>query len=180
MLRSETARGRRTEQRDFEAAGMKPRRIVPVSRRGMTIVEVVVALGFLCLVLAGAYAMLTRSAAVMRAARNHYVAVTLARNRLERAQNLDYNTLYLLRENNVLVDENGAPSSVGGFRRSTWVDTNYVMTVGTGTNLMLVTNTYITVQVEIRNVRTGVFAGEKEELSSVFTWYKTPYGGGAP
>ncbi|MBN1268621.1 MAG: hypothetical protein JXB04_03460 [Kiritimatiellae bacterium] len=137
----------------------------------MTIVEVVLALAILCLVMASSYSMITWSAMSMRRARNRYVAITLAENRLERAGNLDYNTLYLTAEDKVIVDENGAPSEFGGFRRSTVVDKDYVMELTDGTNTLILTNTHIDVTVEIRDIQSGQFAGSQVNAATIFTEY---------
>jgi len=131
--------------------------------KGFTLVEVVVSAVLLALAIAGSYLVVSRTAWLVRTARNHYVAVSIGRARIERARGFAYEDLWLLRETNVVVDVRGVPSSDGDFRRTTLVNTN------AQPNLTLVT-----VDVEIRNVRTGRFTGEKESVACYFTEYLTP------
>ena len=132
-------------------------------RRGFSIVEVVVTLVLLAMVMGGSYLVMARAAELSRTARNHYVAATLCKNRLERARNFDYQDLHLLAENDLVVDDNGAPSSKGFFARTTTVNTN----LATGL-------TQVTVTVKIKNKKTGRFGPGKEELSTIFTEYLAP------
>jgi len=131
----------------------------------MTLVEVVIAIAVLALVMAGSYALVSRSAALSRAARNHYVATMIAFNRLERAKNFEYDDLPLMAESEVLVNDNGVPDTEGDFRRTTTVNTNYAPNL-----------TKIEVKVDIRNMRSGNFEGEQEKIASLFTSYYEPEG----
>jgi Tfp pilus assembly protein PilV len=54
-------------------------------------------------------------------ARDHYVAVNLAKNRLERGRNLRVDLLPTLAESYVLLNVHGHPDANGHFRRSTVV-----------------------------------------------------------
>lgn len=130
---------------------------------GFSIVEVVVTLVLIAMVMGGAYLVLARASELSRAARNHYVAATLCKNRLERARNFDYEDLHLLAEYDLVVDDNGAPSSRGMFARTTTVNTN----VAPGL-------TEVKVTVKIKNKKTGQFGPGKEELSTLFTEYLAP------
>lgn len=132
-------------------------------RGGFTLVEVCIAVMLVLLALGGAYTLIIHSARVSRAARDHYVAVNLAKNHIERARNYRYADLYLLAEDNLVMNENGGPDNQGRFRRTTVVNDDYA----TGM-------TEITVTVQVRNRRTGEFGDEKEEISSLFTEYLTP------
>ncbi|HRZ11663.1 MAG TPA: prepilin-type N-terminal cleavage/methylation domain-containing protein [Kiritimatiellia bacterium] len=132
-------------------------------RSGFTLVEVMIAVVLVLLALGGAYTLIVHSARVSRAARDHYVAVNLAKNHLERARNFRYADLYLLAEDNLVMNENGGPDNRGRFRRTTVVDDDYATGV-----------TEITVTVQVRNRRTGEFGEEKEQISSLFTEYLTP------
>jgi prepilin-type N-terminal cleavage/methylation domain-containing protein len=133
-----------------------------LSRDGFTMVEVMVSVFLMALVMTGAYALITRASALSRVARNHYVAVSLCKNRLERARTLDYASVPLLAENNVIVNDSGMPESGAMFSRTTTVNTN---TVSTNCLEMVVT-------VKIRNQRSGQFVGEKEQMSSLYTDYE--------
>ena len=129
-------------------------------QQGMTLVEVVLALVVLSLVMAGSYLLVSRAAATSRAARDHYVAAVIAKDRLERARNFAYDDLHLLAEDDVVVDDTGLPDPEGNFRRTTIVNTNYASGL-----------TKIEVIVEVRNQRTGDFTGGQESVASLFTEY---------
>jgi len=132
-------------------------------KEGMTLVEVVLAVVLLSLVMAGSYLLVSRAAATSRAARNHYVAAVIAKDRLERARNFEYDDLHLLAEDKVVVDDTGLPDPDGNFRRTTIVTTNYAPNL-----------TKIKVIVEVRNPRTGKFDAGEESVASLFTDYYEP------
>jgi prepilin-type N-terminal cleavage/methylation domain-containing protein len=129
-------------------------------KAGMSLIEVVIAVLVLSLVLGGAYPLIVRAARLSRTARNHYVAVQLAQNRLERARTIAYSELPLLAESNLIVDETGAPTIAGRFRRTTVTTTNYAPNV-----------TQVAITVEMRNTKTGQFQGEAETLVMLYTEY---------
>jgi prepilin-type N-terminal cleavage/methylation domain-containing protein len=126
---------------------------------GMTLVEVIVALSVLLMVMAGSYTLIVQTAALTRAARYQYLASTIGKSRLERAQTFPYEDLHHFEEDQVLVDGNGSPSENGTFRRSTIVDTNAANNC-----------TEIEVIVEIQNPKTGQFEGWTEEIATKFTF----------
>ncbi len=128
------------------------------SRDGVTLVEVMVATAILILALAGAYNLVSLSTRLARVARNQYLATTIARSRVERAQTFDYVDLHLLAEDGLLVNEYGAPDQYGEFRRTTLVNTNYDALV-----------TSFEVTVEIKTVATGHFEGLEEAVDTLFT-----------
>ncbi len=130
---------------------------------GFTLVEVMIAVVLVLLALGGSYMLIVHAARVSRAGRDHYVAVNLAKNHLERARNYRYADLYLLAEDNLVMNENGGPDNRGRFRRTTAVNDDHSPGM-----------TEITVTVHIRNRRTGEFGDEKESMSSLFTEYLTP------
>jgi prepilin-type N-terminal cleavage/methylation domain-containing protein len=123
-------------------------------RHGMTLTEVVIATFLILLVMTSAYALIIRSA------RRHYVAISLAKNRLERARNFLYNDLKLMAETNMTVNDNGNPDPDGRFRRTTDVNTNYAPGL-----------TEVTVNVMIRNPHTGLFTPDHETIQTLFTEY---------
>jgi len=129
---------------------------------GFTLVEVVIAVTLIVVVLAGAYNLIIHAARVSRMARNHYIAVNLAKNHIERARNFRYADLYMMEESNLVMDENGGPANDGRFRRTTTV----VSDVEPGL-------TSVNVAVQICNLRTGEFGDEQEFISSIFTDYLT-------
>ena len=132
-------------------------------KRGFSLIEVVVSVVLLTMVMAGTYKIITATATLNRVVRNHYVAVNLAKNRLERARNFPYADLALLTESKVVVNDNGVPTTEGRFRRTTAIDTNYAPEVS-----------QVTVTVDIMNLKSGAFSGESESASSLFTEYLTP------
>jgi prepilin-type N-terminal cleavage/methylation domain-containing protein len=132
-------------------------------KSGFSVVEVVVTLVLMAMVMGGAYLVISRAAELSRAARNHYVAATLCKNRLERARNFDYQDLHLMAETDLVVDDNGAPSSKGFFARTTTINTNIAPGL-----------TEVKVTVKVKNKKTGGFGPGKEELSTLFTEYLAP------
>jgi prepilin-type N-terminal cleavage/methylation domain-containing protein len=129
-------------------------------KRGMTLVEVVISVSLIVMVMGGAYRLIVQASELSRSARRHYVAISLAKNRLERARNFLYQDLKLLAESRLIVNDNGAPDPNGRFQRTTAVNTNYA------SNL-----TEIMVTVKIRNPHTGLFTPDHETIQSLFTKY---------
>jgi Tfp pilus assembly protein PilV len=130
------------------------------SRSAFSMVEVIVSGFLIALVMAGAITLVARSMTLSRVARNHYVAISIWKNRLERARTLQYESLSLLAENNVVVDDNGTPAAGGSFSRTTTVNTNF----STDPAVKL---TAITVTVKIRD-KSGLFLAEDESSESIF------------
>jgi prepilin-type N-terminal cleavage/methylation domain-containing protein len=131
-------------------------------RRGMTMVEVVIATALILVVMSGSYLLIIRSAELSRSARRHYIAISLAKNRLERARNFLYGDLKLMAESDLTVNDNGNPDPDGRFRRTTTVDTNYSASL-----------TEVIVTVKIRNPHTGLFTPDNETIRTLFTEYLT-------
>jgi prepilin-type N-terminal cleavage/methylation domain-containing protein len=126
-------------------------------QRGFTLAEVMVSLLVLIIFILCAYQTVTAALWMNQQARDHYVAINLANNRLERARNLQYASLASLSESQLLMDADSVPHALNGnYRRTTLVNTNY------GANL-----TEIFVQVDIRSRKTGLFAGESETVATV-------------
>lgn len=129
-------------------------------KQAFTLVEAVISTMLLVMVVAGAYTLINQSSRLTRGARNHYVAINIAKARIERARNFPYNQLPMMQESALTLDDAGNPASSGYFRRSTIVSTNEAPGL-----------TRITVQVEMRNLKTREFIGEKETISGLFTEY---------
>ncbi len=134
--------------------------ILNAKNQGFTLVEAVISAVILAFAIAGSYALIIRSASMIRASRNHYVAVNLAKDRIERARSVPYSQLILLTESRLVVDDSGTPCSTGDFCRTTTVNTNYQSGV-----------TLITVNTEVKSLKTRSFDGESEPVSSLFTEY---------
>lgn len=132
----------------------------------MTITEVVVATFLILGVLTSSYLLINKSSELSRSARRHYIAISLAKNRLERARNFHYDDLKLMAETDLTVDDNGNPDPKGWFRRTTSVDTNYAAAHGMSSAL-----TEVIVTVKIRNPHTGLFTPDNETIRTLFTEY---------
>ena len=90
--------------------------------RGMTVVELMVALSLLVMVLAAAFPMVDQMISRFQMARDHYVAASLCQGRSVRARGVPYSNLSLFGENNTRVDDFGNVSAPGGrFQRTTTV-----------------------------------------------------------
>ena len=133
-------------------------------RSGITLVETVIALTLLALVLSGSYKIVVLSSSMNRSVRDHYVAVTLARSRIERAKNFAFVDLATLEEDRVVVDYNGTPNTQGHYRRTTVVQQD--------ASSPLVSDVEVTV--EIRNSRTGWDNPKKEVITTKLTDYWVP------
>ena len=91
-------------------------------QRGMSVVELMVAMGLLVIIMAAVLPLVDQMMCQFQMARDHYVAATLCQGRIERARAVPYSDLGLLTETGMLVDDFGNPSSPGGrFRRVTSV-----------------------------------------------------------
>jgi len=119
---------------------------------GMTLVETIVALAVFALCVGGICALVVHSKATGDLARDHYTAVNIAKNRIERAKEYDFDELYNFLETDVEVDRAGNPDPDGRFRRTTLVSS-------AAENLA-----EITVIVEIRSRVSSSFEGENEEV----------------
>ena len=129
-------------------------------RRGMTLTEVVIATGLILIIMASSYVLIVQSAELSRSSRRHYIAISLAKNRLERARNFLYDDLKLMAESDLTVNDYGNPDPEGRFRRTTAVNTNYAPGL-----------TEVIVTVKIRNPHTGLFTPDNETIRTLFTEY---------
>ena len=132
-------------------------------RRGMTLTEVVISTAIILIVLASSYVLVVRAAELSRSARRHYIAISLAKNRIERARNFLYDDLKLMAESDLTVNDNGNPDPNGRFRRTTNVNTNFAAGL-----------TEVIVTVKIRNPHTGLFTPDNESIRTLFTEYLEP------
>jgi hypothetical protein len=131
----------------------------------MTYVEVMLALTILGVVMVGSYRAIISLVRLRKSAHNHYVAVVMANNRVERAKNASFSDLPLLAEDRVPVNELGAPDSNGPFHRST------VITTGHGGDARL-TRVVVTVEVPLLSRRDG--QRPAESVSTLLTEYIEP------
>lgn len=96
-----------------------------IRKAGFTLVEAMVAGSVLLIFVAGFTTALIFGVRSLQTANNHYRAMSIARNRLQRAMSFDFNSLDLLRESDVRIDHFGNLDGQGRFRRSTRVSTNW-------------------------------------------------------
>jgi len=129
---------------------------------GFTLVEVMVALFLFGLCVGGICKLLVATKQVSDQARDHYVAVNIAKNRVERARAFDYDQLHLFEEDHVIVGVDGTADSNGRYRRTTEVLTNAIDMVE-----MVVT-------IAIRHRETLEFGSEAEMLRTYIAELKGP------
>jgi len=135
---------------------MRRERKVDGMRRceGFTLIEVVVAITILSIAIGGICMLGVLAKEASDKARDHYIAVNIAKNRIEGVQVFDYEQLDRLEESATVVDESGNPSSGGHFRRTTTVS-------NVKTNLR-----EVVVTVDILDRESVSFAGENEMIRS--------------
>lgn len=133
------------------------------ARSGFSLTESVIALVIVALVLAGSYPLMTSTTRKLYQARDHYVATTICLAQIERARDMPYDQLHsaLSNDSQVRVNETGSTDPTGRFRRTTTVMVN---SPDSGLTL-------VTVTTEMMNRRTGLFSGEIESMSYIFTSY---------
>ncbi len=130
------------------------------SRNGMTLTEAVVSLFLFALFIACACEVTVVTRQTSDRARFRYIAVNMAKNRLERALTFEYDQVELCELSELVVDKNGSPAVDGNYRLSTTI-------TQTGSDVKTVS-----VTVDIRNRRSMEFDGESQTLTS----YVTPFG----
>jgi len=121
---------------------------------GHTLVEVMVASIVLLMVSAGIMTGIIAALKAQANASDHYRATCIARNRIQHAKTISFNSYNAITENLVRVDQDGFYSSTGEFRRSTLVSV-------AGTNCMNVT-------VDVwYSVRPGVWSTEPVSVQTM-------------
>lgn len=122
------------------------------------------ALSLLAASMAGVYRLLDSAFRLRRAAHHHYLAVVIAKNRIERAKSIDFTMLALLAEDRVRVNDQGVVDPDGLFRRTTEVATTFEE------NVRLV-RLRVTVETPPRRRHQG--APVTESVSTLLTEYVT-------
>lgn len=140
----------------------------PVSARsgksGLGLVEVIISLFIFASTIAGMCAVMVMMRTAGDRARDHYVAINLAKNRLERAMSFGFDQLSLFAESQVMLNGQGAPAAAGDFRRTTTVTT------------ITPTLKEVRVTVEIRNRDTWTFVPGMQDVRSYVADIQTPEG----
>jgi len=135
------------------------KRIRKGGTEGLTLVEVMVALSVFTMFIGGACHLLVRGRQMTDAARDHYTAINIVKNRLEKARTFDWDHLGTFNETNVVVNEVGVSDPQGSYQRTTTV--TYVKD-----NLAKVS-----LSIKIRDRNTGAFGSEEECVSSYVASY---------
>ncbi len=133
-----------------------------MNKKGMSLVEVIVALALLVLSIGSILGVLIQNMNTGRTIDYSYVATNLAKNRIERLREVrrdrGYADLANWGETDVAIDRDGVPDNEGDFQRTTIVDAAY------GTNLTQVT-------VQVKYAPRGVFVTAQTELITLLSPY---------
>ena len=131
------------------------------SRRGTTLVETMIAIMILGGTVGGACHMTVLAKGISDQAREHYQAINVARNQLERMRVLGFDQLSACAEAEVRVDSNGAVNPNGHFRRTTSI------------TVLASDLKEAKVVVDVMNRISLDFNGGSEEISSLMTRFRT-------
>lgn len=138
------------------SARQAARLFVKRGRAGVTLLETVMAIMILGVGFAGACALIVQTGNLSDMARDHYVAINLCKNRIEKARAMPFAAVTSLCETNVVVDEGGNVISSARFMRTT--DMVYVQT-----NLI-----QMTVRAEVKNRFTLDFSSNDCETIATY------------
>lgn len=130
--------------------------------KGLTLIETVIALVIFAICIGGFCALVSQVRQAADMARDRYIAVNLAKNRLERARSFEFDQLHLFEENGVVMNESGTPTTTGNFRRTT--------TISNITDILC----ELVINVEVRNRITRAFEADAETVSSYIADYAEP------
>lgn len=148
-------------------------------QKGVTLLELLIAMGVFAVVMTSAFPLVDQIVSRFQMARDHYVAATICQARIERVRAVPYSDLHLFEEASALVDDYGNLSSPNGrFQRSTSVVTNSPA----GGLTMMTVKTKICVcshwgwRCRLHPLNEGkyvcCFTDECEEMKFIFTEYK--------
>jgi len=132
-------------------------------KKGLSLVELLVAVSLIAICITAVMGVVIQSTELGKSTDAAYIAISIARNRIERArevrENKGYSSLPDMIEEEVYVDRHGTPTpgaNDGDFRRTTLINTAF------GDDL-----TQVTVQVEYK--RRGLFSPAPIELVTVLS-----------
>jgi prepilin-type N-terminal cleavage/methylation domain-containing protein len=91
------------------------------NNEGFTLVETMTALLIMAMAVAGLCSLALTSKQILDTSRDHYVAVNLAKNRIERVKTFAFDELDLFGEAGTRLDSAGAPDPNGFYSRATSV-----------------------------------------------------------
>lgn len=87
----------------------------------MTLIEMLTALLIFSMAIGGLCTIAVSAKQILDTSRDHYVAVNLAKNRIERVKTFNFDELELFAEAGTILDEAGSPDSAGSYSRATVV-----------------------------------------------------------
>ena len=93
----------------------------PTGKDGLTLVEMLTALLIFAMAIGGLCSLSVSAKQILDTSRDHYIAVNLAKNRIERVKTFNFDELGLFSEVGTLLDGAGAPDMAGSFSRATVV-----------------------------------------------------------
>lgn len=132
------------------------------AERGVSLTEVLVAIALVALCVGGIISLLVQNIGLGQSVDNAYVAINLAKSRIERMREIrkdsGYTALPDAAETDTLIDRNGISSPSGGFKRTTIVDSAYAPGL-----------TKVTVKVRYKTG--GVFISVPVELVTLLSSY---------
>ncbi len=128
---------------------------------GMTLAEVMVALFVFSICIAGTCTLVYQTKRLADRARDHYTAINIGKNRLEKGRGTTFNLLTTLIETNVMVDRAGNPGVA-------YVDATYRRSTSVGVAAGSTNLIEMIVTVEVLNRKNWRYTGEKETIRSYF------------
>ena len=134
-------------------------------RDGMTILEVIIAVSIFSICVVGMCALIQKSRELSDMARDHYIAVNIAKNRLERVRTYDFDQITEFSE------LEGTPVDVSGNDVS---GSDYRFLRFTAVSNVTANLREVNVIVGIRNRVSLTFTGERESVKSLFADYQEP------
>lgn len=95
------------------------------SKLGVSLLEVVIAVMVTSIVIVGVLSLYYQSVLVTKKMNQLFIATNLAKSRLERIKNLEFDQLPFAEETDTQLDQNGNADLEGKFLRNTTISTNY-------------------------------------------------------
>lgn len=126
-------------------------------QRGMSLVEVAIAVAITAIVVSGILALYYECVLVTKKMNQLFIATNIAKSRLERVRNVEFDSIPFVAEMDTYVDNEGNSIASGEFVRNTSVSTNY----SGDADLTQVT---VTVDYRIK----GQFSGKPVTLTTVY------------
>jgi len=148
------------------------------SRKGFTVLEMMVATTLLAMVMACVFPLVNQMMGRIQMARDHHVAASISQARIERARSVAYKDLILFQEKGTLVDDYGNLITDGRFERTTEVVPDSPiegMTQMTVSTRICICSRWGWLK-QMHPIKTGDrichFTEEHEEMNFLFTEYK--------